>query len=136
MQYLFWDRLGIVKDDLHVEARSPACNRLSNTAETDKPKSLAVNIMAKEHLWAPHFEFSRSSKPIRFDHAAGCSHEQGPRKVRRRFRQNTWRVRDDHATLGCRFDVDVIEAHGEIGNDFEPRTSVQHFAIDDVRQQR
>ena len=58
-------------------------------------------------------------------HPAACGQDEGERQIGRGFVEQPGRIRDDDAGVRRRLDIDVVVAHGDVGDDPEPSTSHQ-----------
>ena len=69
------------------------------------------------------------------DDPAGRRHQEGEGEIGRRLGEDTGGIADRHAALGRGRNIDVVETHREVADDFELRLLIEDGAIDMVGQQ-
>ena len=132
-------RLGahdVVVEGAHPEARRSARHLAPDAPEADEAERRAVDVLAQQEQGPPGQPAVVTHEVAGLGQAAGHGHEQGEGEVRRRLGQHPGRVAHGHAAAGAGGHVDVVVAHGEVGDDPQLRPGrLEELVVDAVGEQ-
>ncbi len=138
-QFLFEglvEPLPLVVEEPHAEPACPSGHGPADGAEADDAERLARNGTAEEEHGRPVLKAAAPRQAVPLDDAAGNGEEETEGEVRRGFRRDAGRVgHDDAAPRGGR-DIDIVEPHGQVGDDLEAGGPVHDLRVDAVGDHR
>ena len=132
----------VVGEYPHIEASSATEHGLTYAAEADDAehfgRSVAPlrDIAAQEQARPPDFVLPRPHVAIGGYDVSRDGHEQCPSEVGCRIGEYTGCVRDGEAELGRGLHIDIVVAHGVVGDAAQPLTGGEHVAVHGLRQER
>ena len=132
----------VVGEHPHIEASSAPVHGLADASEADDAEHFGRAVAAlrdiatQEQARPPDLVLPRPHVAIgRYD-VSRDGHEQCPSEVGRRIREHTGRIGDGEAELGRRLHVDIVVAHGVVGDAAQPLTGGEHALVHGLRQER
>ena len=111
-----WDGPDIVIVNPHVEAACSTRHDAPDPAHAEDAKSLAGDLRAHHECGTPVFPQSLAHQLFPFTRAASGTDHQHHRELGGRVRQHVWSVGYDDASCACGFQVDMVVADREVGD--------------------
>src|SRR5262245_59093378 len=99
--------------DAHSECRRSRRDGPANAPEADDPELLAPQVAAEHEIKRKPLPPPLAHETIALDDATHDAENQRPREIRRRLREDVWRVGDNDPALARGGHVDVVVAHGD-----------------------
>jgi hypothetical protein len=122
------------------ESRSSSSRRtapVSDASEPDDADRLVVHVLAEHHQRTPDPRGAGAQESLALAHPPGGGHEQREGRVGGRLGEHVGRVRREHAGLGARGDVDVVEPDGVVRHDAQLRArGREELGVDLLGQHR
>ncbi len=127
----------VVVEDAHPEAQAAARHLPTDAPEADEAECGAVDVLAQQQQRSPGLPTILAHEVSRLGQTASGRHEQREGQVGGRLREHTRGVADLDAAAGTGCHVDVVVAHGEVGDDAKSRPGrVEQVVVHAVREQR
>jgi hypothetical protein len=120
----------IVVEHAHAESLGPTRHRAPDPAETDDAQCLAVDVGPPQQSPSPGLPLAGADVGVGFHDAPAGRHEQSPGEVGGGLGEDVGRVGDDDAMTAGGRHVDVVEAHGHVGDDLQPGRGLQQLFVD------
>ena len=129
----------IVIVDLQAEGARPLGDGLADAPHADDAEPLAVDAMAEHPGWRPAVPFAAAAlQQIRaLGEPARHGEDQRHGHVGGILGQHAWRVGDEDAAVPRGFEVDIVDAGAELGDQFELGSGLAQYApVDAVGHRR
>ena len=94
-------------------------HKRADAAGAHYAECFAEELGTKQELRFPLFISVRANVAVAFRHPPRRRHHKSKRVFGDGLRHNVGRIGDSYALGGRRFDIDIIIAHGVVGNDFK-----------------
>ena len=93
-----------------------------------------AQLHAQQLVKGPAGPLAAAHQALTFAEPARNPQDQRPRQIGCRSRQHIGCVGDDDTALACRRDVDVVVANGNVGDDLQRGSDLEHLAVDRIGQ--
>src|SRR5258708_1097165 len=99
---------------LHLKPAPAPRHRSPDPPESHKPQRFPPHVCPHELIQVPVFPFPRACQRFALAQPARHRHQQGPRKIRRRFIQHSRRIRCPHPTLRSPPHIDIVKSYSHL----------------------